>query len=491
MMPLCLWRALPLLLAIAGPVSAQDALALERLASGLPAEIQQTIRAEGAARFLQRASQTLFTYSPDGVLTSEEIEVFGRLQMAEQRAQYLQSFLRYDLNGNMEVSQEEFEALKSVLERGSKAALSLLFINGDLDQDGVLTSEEIASSFQPREQRTDEFASQLLLFDVNEDGRVDLLEISGVANAVLPEAPEPPSPGAACNAPSVPKGADVVLLTGYSSYALSNVAVSGKNNTTFAASIEVEPGDQPLYVFAVSFEEIIWSFTGATERIQTLVVQPPKRVKSGPGAAVAGIDASRVHFVAASSCLPAAVHRTGRDLNEAGQRLASALGTRVSNIVADYYLTEMKIPSGSAVARGGLEARLRARYATPEVVIVGSNKYSISAEGMVALDQSGKPVGPIPADPWGMQEMVREFPAGVATFDPTLLVASGPVSAYDILPVPAGLLQLLADGKVEVVGQLRYLAVVPIDSYPPSLFQGTKALLNFADGVLLPKTSED
>lgn len=481
-----LLRVLPLVLMTAGPVRGQDALALERLASGLPAEIQQTIRAEGAARFLQRASQTLFTYSPDGVLTSEAIEVFGRLQVAEQRAQYLQSFLRYDLNGNMEVSEDEFEALKSLLERGSKAALSLLLINGDLDQDGVLTSEEIASSFQPREQRTDEFASQLLLFDVNDDGRVDLVEISGVATAVLPEAPEPPAPGAACNAPPVPQGAEVVLLTGYSSYALSNVAVSGKNNTTFAASIEVEPGDKPLYVFAVSSEEIIWSFTGATERIQTLVVQPPKGVKSGPGAAVAGIEAPRVHFVPASSCLPAAVHRTGRDLNDAGQSLASALGTRVSNIVADYYLTEMKIPSGSTVERKGLDARLRARYAKPEVLTVGNKSYSVSAEGMVALDESGKPSTPVPVDPWGMQEMVREFPAGVAMFDPALLVSPEPVMAYDILPVPAGLLQLLADGKIEVVGQLRYLAVAPIDSYPPSLFQGTKALLNFADGVLRP-----
>lgn len=486
MMLLRLWRALPLLLALAGPVSAQDALALERLASGLPAEIQQTIRADGTARFLQRASQTLFTYSPDGVLTIEAIEIFGRLQLAEQRAQHLQSVLRYDLNGNMEVSQDEFEALKTVLEKGSKAALSLLFINGDLDQDGVLTSEEIASSFEPRDQRTDEFASQLLAFDVNADGRVDLLEISNVANAVLPEAPKPSAPAAACDAPAVSEGAEVVLLTGYSSYALSNVAVSGKNNTTFAASIEVEPGDKPLYVFAVSSEEIIWSFTGATERIQTLVVQPPKRVKSGPGAAVAGIDAARVHFVPASSCLPAAVHRTGRDLNDAGQRLASALSTRVSNIVADYYLTEMKIPSGSTVERKGLDARLRARYAKPEVLTVGGKKYSISAEGMVALDENGKPSTPVPVDPWGMQEMVREFPAGVAMFDPALLVSPEPVVAYDILPVPAGLLQLLADGKIEVVGQLRYLAVAPIDSYPPSLFQGTKALLNFADGVLAP-----
>lgn len=486
MMHFRLLRILPLVLMTAGPVTGQDALALERWASGLPSGLQQTIRADGTARFLQRASQTLFTYSPDGVLTIEAVEIFGRLQLAEQRAQHLQSVLRYDLNGNMEVSQDEFEALKSVLEKGSKAALSLLFINGDLDQDGVLTSEEITSSFEPRDQRTDEYASQLLLFDVNDDGRVDLLEISGVANAVLPEAPEPPAPAAACNVPPVPEGADVVLLTGYSSYALSNVAVSGKNNTTFAASIEVEPGDKPLYVFAVSFEEIIWSFTGATERIQTLVVQPPKRVKSGPGAAVDGIDAARVHFVPASSCLPAAVHRTGRDLNDAGQRLASALGTRVSNIVADYYLTEMKLPSGSTVERKGLDARLRARYAKPEVLTVGGKKYSISAEGMVALDESGKPLTPVPVDPWGMQEMVREFPAGVAMFDPALLVSPEPVVAYDILPVPAGLLQLLADGKIEVVGQLRYLAVAPIDSYPPSLFQGTKALLNFADGVLRP-----
>jgi hypothetical protein len=184
--------------------------------------------------------------------------------------------------------------------------------------------------------------------------------------------------------------------------------------------------------------------------------------------------------------LPAAVHRTGRDLNDAGQRLASALGTRVSNIVADYYLTEMKIPSGSTVERKGLDARLRARYAKPEVLTVGSKKYSISAEGMVALDERGKPATPVPVDPWGMQEMVREFPAGVAMFDPAMLVSPEPVVAYEILPVPAGLLQLLADGKIEVVGQLRYLAVAPIDSYPPSLFQGTKALLNFADGVLRP-----
>jgi hypothetical protein len=484
-------QALPLVLLTAAPVRAQDTLVLERLASGLPAEIQQTIRTQGASRFLQRAAQTLFTYSPDGVLTSEAIEIFGRLQLAERRAQHLQGILRYDLNGDMALSRDEFEALDAVLDRGSKASLALLFIEGDLDKDGVLSIEEVGASYVARDERSDEFALQLLGFDVNADGRVDLLEISSVANAVRPEAPEPPAAGAECDAPPVPKGAEVVLLSGYTSYALSTVAVSGKNNTTFAASVEVEPGDDPLYVFAVSFQPIVWSFTGATERIQTLVVQPPKSAKSGPGAAVAGIAASRVHFVPASSCLPAAVHRTGRDLNEAGQRLARALDARVSSLVTDYYLTEVKIPSGNVVDRQGLEARLRARYAKPEVLSVGGNTYRLSAEGMVALDQSGEPVTPVPADPWGMQEMVREFPAGVAIFDPATLVSSGPVKAYDILPVPAGLLQLLADGRVEVIGQLRYRAVVPIDSYPPSLFQGTKALLEFADGIMLPKSTED
>jgi hypothetical protein len=484
--------AMALVLALAvgsGPVASESHADLEEFAAGLPPEVLRVIRGEGRSRFLQSTAQTLFRYAPDGVLTREAVGLALQVQLAVQRAQYLQLVLNHDLNGDFQLSREEYERQVALADPSIKAQLAVLFAENDQDQDGVLTLGEVSATFQSQgETSWSHQAESLLAFDFNRDGKVDLAEILQVASAVKPEpsSEAPPRTTPDCAAPAVPPGDDVVLLSGHSSNAMSTVALDGQETTTYAGSFVIEEGDTPLYIFAVSYVPLVWSFEGATDRIRTLVIQVPDSVTARTGAAVSGIERERVHFLPSGSCLQTTPTRTGPEVNTAGRALSKALNARVSSLIASYDLTNVQIPSGNTDTARDTEAQARARYATPIDIAVGDRTYRLSSHGMVMLDANGEPAGLLTEDRSTILDMIRMFPAGVVAFDPAALVAPGPVEAYDILPAPAGLLQLMAEGKIETLGGGKYKVIAKINRFPAGLSGQSTSMFSFAEGVSRP-----
>jgi EF hand len=497
MKPMFFGSLLALALVVSGDPSHGEAkVDVEEFAAQLPANLLAEIRDGDRARFLNRTAQTLFQLAPDGVLTREGIDLSMQVQAAAERARHLQELLVRDLDGDFQVSRKEFERQFPLLDASTKARMAVAFAEHDSDQNGILTLPEMKDSFEPRDEtRWGAQAEVLMAFDLNQDGKVDLAELSQVVAAVKPdgrsgteEIPLDPTP--VCALPPVPAGDEVVLVSGYSAAALSTVALLGQDVTSYSARLTVEEGDTPLYVVVASFDPIVWRFEGATKRIRTLVVQASRSTSGGPGTAVAGLEKDKIHFVESTDCFGSAPSRNGTEANGFISNLVRILNAKVPSRIVEYYLTSVAIPSGKMDAAGNTPAEARARYANPVDVVLGGRTYRVSSDGLALLDANGQPMPPATQDRNAVQDMIRIFPAGIASFDPATLVAPGPVETYDILPGPVGLLQLMADGKIEALGGGKYRVVAPIDHFPAGLAGPSSSIFLFADGIPSPNDKD-
>ncbi|NVO57461.1 EF-hand domain-containing protein [Rhodobacteraceae bacterium B1Z28] len=476
--------------------SAQEQDPLPAFANKLSPDVLKQL-GRSKEQYMQQAASQIFRYAPDGVLTKEVIDTAAQHHMATRRAKNLTPILSHDLNGDFQISRAEIEKQSHLINHSVKGQLALAFAEFDADGDDVLTVAELGAFLDSQTQkafRRDQL-EQYFAFDFNGDGRVDITEISIVTKAINPDilstsakrkTPSSAKLAARCEAPDVPKGHELVLLSGYEGPALSNISLNGQNRATTVATFIVEPGETPLYVFATAYDPIIWKFEGATDRIKRVVVQPLS-TDYGPGAAVHGIDAKAVTFVAPRSCVGKHATKTGQRLNALTKELSAKLSTPVAYPVATYSLDHIQIPSG--IAAKDQQAGRGRPYRHPVDFSIGDNSYRLNAEGMVVLDKDGNPKSAPNPDRRTIREMIRFYRGGLTAFDPKELVASAKVEPYVVLPDQAGLLQLIADGKIEVLENGHYRVKENIPHYPGGLAGAHSVTFVIAKGVDLPPGS--
>ena len=95
--------------ALAGLLATAPALAQEQ-PLGLDERSLQMIR-NSPERAMQQHLQQLFQIAPDGELTEADVDLHVRRQLAELRANELRGLLRFDLDGDMAVSEAEISLL--------------------------------------------------------------------------------------------------------------------------------------------------------------------------------------------------------------------------------------------------------------------------------------------------------------------------------------------------------------------------------------------
>lgn len=232
-----------------------------------------------------------------------------------------------------------------------------------------------------------------------------------------------------CGFPKPSASARVVLLAVYEGLALSTAGIGGDGEVVEVIDVAIEPGERPLYVVAVSYESIVWRFSGAVDRVERVVADSIQRVgKDKPRAGVAGLSAGRVHFPAMGGCAPYYDSHPESDKYVARiQILEQLVGRPVDPIFNRYGIGSVSLPGG------------------------------VVAKDYVYPDRVEPPSG-TPGEPmWKM--MLRFSPGGLVRVDPGAVVSRLPVAPYKVLPQQAGLAQLLDEGALKARGQTQMLEI--------------------------------
>lgn len=418
-------------------------------------------------KFLTDRVNELYEFSPTGIVSREDVERSRLAERARDRAGKLSTYLTFDLNADGIITREEFLRMPVSVNARSKARIDLAFTQSDTNGNGQLDFAELAlmadADLDVARRRRPAFDTSPMMFDLNADGMVDVSELAEAVNA-LAKAPEggaegqvPPPPldpqgQPVCSLPKASGAAEMIILSGYEGSAISTVAVSGLDEATSVATLTIEAGETPLYIFATSYDPLIWKLSGATDRVERFVVQP-RRSEIGPGAGVVGLPASKVAFTGAGVC--------GRYLSEPDDREAARLKARISaqtgrtidRLIVQYELRDVSIPSGT---------KPEVRKSRGPAVNVGTGRYYLQPDGAPDFV-------PNAADDKTERELMRFYPDGVIDLKPEDVVASAPVQAYDVLPQQAGLLQLLQSGALEMGPEGEYIMTRTFPRFPAGL----------------------
>lgn len=467
---------------------------LKAFANGLPDDVKRQL-ARRSDTFLRNMANTVFDIAPDGIVTKESIEIRDKRTIAGLRVREITQILTYDLDGDGSVSAREIEVQLQYLNGNQRGQLTVAVIENDTDGDGSLSLKEILDAAEEKVKKhnanRNQNYSHLMAFDYDGNGKVDLAEISSVVAAIDPELLKvgkkrrnTASPSTVlCKVPK-PKDAEVVLLSGYQGAAISTLAVSGQEMETTVATVMIENGTTPLYIFATAYDSIVWKFDGATDRIQHLVVQP-RSTRNGPGAAVAGVDASKVTFVPERACISGYVKsKSAKERAKIGS-LSTLLGKNVDSFALSYTINNLRVPQTKDNAISDTEKH---PYREPVSFSIGENSYELSATGMVVKGDEHGASGQQATNRTTIRELMRFRPGGLIPLSGDQVHAAEDVQPYEILPQEAGLLQLMAEGKIEF-DRGTYVITKPIARFPAGLFGAHSVKFVLGEGVPMPAGS--
>ncbi len=229
----------------------------------------------------------------------------------------------------------------------------------------------------------------------------------------------------------------VIVVYCYHAGRLSSLSVAGQNEVTETAEIHIEPGDEPLYLVAVSRVPMIWKVTGCTDRISHFAAD------AGQGVGVAGINRERTTLTLdglsrQNFSEDTTSRKTTFDL------LSTAIGKPVDGVFGSYMLPYVSIPS----------------MAVPPDDWQPNSKQVQPVDFDIAQLKS--------TDGATLRAFRRFSPAGIAFLEADAVVASVVAEDYQILPAEAGLLQLMQDGSI-VRQAGSYVVQKPIPRFPAGL----------------------
>lgn len=255
---------------------------------------------------------------------------------------------------------------------------------------------------------------------------------------------------AKCELPVPTAKAKIVMYGTYEGEALSSVALAGVDKETTATEFLIEEGADPLYVVVHSRSSMLSLFTGATDRVERLVLLSSGNGRKGAtGAGVAGIERERTVF--GERCA-SGFH----DLNTvaaitARSSIAKALGRAPDAVFGSYEAKRVSLPSGE---------------------IEKSRAGSLPA-----------PAG-FDAEVW--HDGSRFYPAGLLRVNLNEIVSQAEPRPYDILPSTLGIAQLIGLGAIEKMTDGAFKIVKPITHYPPALTGAHAVTFVLAAGVTKP-----
>lgn len=467
-------------LAAAYPASAQQPAAASAVQQILLPRIQPATVLE---KYLEYLRNDFFNVDADsdGRITQRDVDLHTLMEGIQARTQALNMVMRYDLDGDGFVTEEEIRRGMSYDQRGQLGLAAYNKLNKpqlpapdfavkqidnmvrtilalDTDRDGKVSMAEAAKfNLSGRGQNGQAArARQFLSLDGASNGALSLADFQAAGEALFRQIDTDKDGAisqqelgdyrtraerAGCEMPAASEKARVVLLSSYETEALSSVTLGSQDNVVHAGRVVVEPGDEPLYVVIASYSPTIWQFSGAVERVERLVVTSSR---TGPNsgdvnqrslAGATGIAQEKVSFFSKSNCLTYFNETpTGASL-QAVAAIRNGAGKAPEVVAAKYSVASFKVPSGAVESVRGEQGR------GPLIIEKTQGTLKVIGNASNVVVQAG----PSRAK----DEMYRFLPGGVIEIDPKTVVSSQPAASYEVLPQQAGLVQLLASGALK------------------------------------------
>jgi hypothetical protein len=247
----------------------------------------------------------------------------------------------------------------------------------------------------------------------------------------LPAAIFPERATEACSLPYADPSETVVVFRASEGQAISSVSLSAEEGT-WAADVEIEPGQAPLYVVLASNRPMVWRIGGAARRIAHLVLMTSATAPDGGVAAGAvGVAAEKITAVKESDCYQAFDDPKSLAAAAATTALAGRIGRQPGVIGATDAIAAVTLPSARA-------AKLTEGDAPPPP----------------GLDRRV----------WDASAR-RNAPAGVMQIAAADVKGPEAATPYDILPGQAGIAQLVASGQLVMTSD-GYRIAQPIAHFP-------------------------
>jgi hypothetical protein len=446
-------------------------------------------------------------------LDRQDIDTSRQMEAVQYRAMMLQQIASNDLDGNGEVTRDEATralTFRTRMQGGddSNQVAQQKRIAQEVDRamkldgngDGAVTLQEAMQAEWPEQTyRRDRYGQYetLLELDPNKDGRLTMEELDQVARAAFQQADydhdgtlspaeikllEPArrwqrelKSALPCDLPR-PAAEELVTVLGiYDGVLQPKVSVVGQDEQTQLTLVDVEPGDQPIYLMLTSYQAMIWQFRGATDRIAKVVVvraYVSGQIADLAGAGVVGIAKDKVTFLPYGSCGHAFNNVKAREAEIMSRMVARVTGRAPDALLGVYSAKMIGVPSGTAQGKSG-DKDLIIPGDGNDVVILGGNRSNVQViEGPEAMALSKQ-------EDW-------LAPAGNLTMiEASDVLAPGKVEPYDVLPNQFGLRQLVQDGKLERTAK-GYRIVQPIARFPAGLGGSHGVTFLLPEGTPMP-----
>jgi Ca2+-binding EF-hand superfamily protein len=475
--------------------------------SDIPDALMRMLRmANYEEQYVFQALATIRQNAADYVsLSASDLKVVEEKKVQGQRQRQVQSLMRYDTDVDGKITRDEVEQSLSS-SRHSKQTYKEDAINktmqADLDKDDVLTREEIVkfadqelkelSKKYKKYNRQGNQLEDILDLDPNNDKKLTVDELKSLAikafrtvdsdgNGILSEDEKKIvqeinnerqklariiSPD--CTFPRPEEDEKVVFIGVYEGKAVSTISVAGQVSETNVIPVQIDKGDEKLYIITSASSPVIWQFEGETDRVSKLLLtgpsMPPGTDNNDSGGdkinvGATGVAADKITFRHASEC---GAH-SAYDKNKKQQALAAL--EKLLGRQPDLFFSE---------------------YGVIGLHIFGERiNTDISEE--IKEAQKEPPKG-FEANLW--KSHIRFMPGGVIDLKNEKIVSDSPAVPYEVLPKWAGFSKLAYEGAIShVSGPNRVKIVKDIPYYPSGLYGGYLAEILIGKGVEPPKGS--
>lgn len=417
----------------------------------------------------------------DQILTREEVETRIRRSEAQRRSRFMSMYFAADLDGDLKVTRREWELASQIGDNvGGKS-----FERWDADHDGevslnevnrfaasqaaaasLLTSPRLAKLMDLAAAQDGQLTAQELeaaarvifrKYDTNNNGELEPVETEVLLDAQRKSAASRMQDRAiaACGVPKAGPKDQVLVVSAYEGASLSTVTVAGQDEVTQTVELNIEDGEEPLFIAASSYTPMIWRLTGATERVS-------KFIAAAKTDGVVGLVKDRVTFVDGRNCLGGWIDPEKKTKDKIDFVMRMVGSSRLS-LAAAHTISAVRLPSDAAV-----EPKLK--RLPPSTVTFSW--------------------GPLrPADNVAIRLFKRFHPGGIVSIDPERVVSSSPAQPYEVLPQEAGLVQLLESGELEQRPKLGYVIQRPMKRFPAGLHGAHGVRFVLGQGVSMPNGS--